>query len=42
MTAVGFTGGAHCRLGHAGGLRRAGAREIARSMHALGPLLGVR
>ena len=42
MTAIGFTGGAHCRLGHAGALRRAGAREIARTMHALAPMLGVR
>jgi HAD superfamily hydrolase (TIGR01509 family) len=42
MTVIGFTGGAHCRLGHAGGLRRAGARDIARSMPALGAMLGVR
>ncbi|MBI3512906.1 MAG: HAD family hydrolase [Proteobacteria bacterium] len=39
MTAIGFTGGAHCRLGHASTLRRAGARSIARSMAALGALL---
>jgi HAD superfamily hydrolase (TIGR01509 family) len=42
MRAIGFTGGAHCRLGHASTLRRAGAADVARSMPALGALLGVR
>jgi beta-phosphoglucomutase-like phosphatase (HAD superfamily) len=42
MRAIGFTGGAHCRLGHASNLRRAGAGEIARSMPALAGMLGVR
>ncbi len=42
MTAFGFTGGSHCRLGHASGLRRAGAREIARTIDALRPLLRIR
>ena len=42
MRAIGFTGGTHCRLGYASNLRRAGAAEIARTMPALGALLGVR
>jgi HAD superfamily hydrolase (TIGR01509 family) len=42
MAAIGFTGGAHCRLGHANSLRRAGAREIARTMPALAAMLGAR
>jgi HAD superfamily hydrolase (TIGR01509 family) len=39
MRAIGFTGGSHCRPGHAGRLRAAGAAAIAHNMLGLPDLL---
>ena len=39
MTAVGFTGGSHCRAGDAGRLRDAGATAVINDMRALPGLM---
>jgi HAD superfamily hydrolase (TIGR01509 family) len=42
MRAIGFTGGGHCRPGHAERLRAAGAAEIAREWRHIPELVGAR